>query len=186
MFLALPVALLAAEGVELFTRLPRIIPAQIQKTLIVAVIIVGVLLTSAHQKYSANTALWPTSGAFAHPQEPFVMGDWYRSLEPNTKVFLYSPRDKLTIGYGAWSCEWCNDINLFRREILNKTSEEVHTFLKQNEYEYFVIAPHMDFKHFDDKINETQLLQKYGEFGSSGLFTPTHQQGDIMVAFAVN
>ena len=183
MFLAIPVALIAVEGMEFFTRLPKLIP--FQKYAIVAVLLVGVLLTSAHQKYSANTAQWPTSGAFAHPQEPFAFGEWYRSLEPNTKVFLYSPRDKLTIGYGAWSCEWCDDINLFRKEITNKSASEVHAFLKQNEYDYFVIAPYMDFKHFDDRLNETQLLGKYNEFAGSGLFTPVHQH-ELIIAFAVN
>ena len=44
----------------------------------------------------------------------------------------------------------------------------------------------MDFKHFDDKINESQLIQKYDEFAQGGLFTPVQQSGDIMVVLTVN
>jgi hypothetical protein len=187
MLMSIPLALIAAEGTfSLIKIIPRRIP--FQKAIILILIITGVIFTSAHQKYSANTAIWPTSGAFAQQSTPFLYGQWFDTLPPNTKVFLYSPRDKLTIGYGAWSCYWCDDIRAFRQEILERDSTELHTFLKENNYEYLVINGPMDFKHFEDKYNNTEelLTQRYNEFTASSSFTVVHTQEQSFAVLRVN
>jgi len=187
MFFSIPVALLAAEGLDALLKLPRKIPLQIY--IIGLVVIGGVVLTSAHQKYSANTSIWPTSGAFTNNAEPFEYGAWFKTIEQNSKVFLYSPRDKLAIGYGAYSCVWCKELIEFREDILDKNAKELHDFMKGNDYDYFLVNAQMEYKHFKPRFgeNKTQELlpQRYDEIVSSGLFVPVYQKENMFVVFRV-
>ena len=187
MLLAIPVALIATEGVwflkDFFSRW------KVPKALVVGVIIIGILLTSAYQKYELNTAMWPTSGSFTTPSEPFEYGAWFDTLPPNINVFLYSPRDKLAIGYGAFSCDWCQNVIDFRQDILDHDAEALHSFLKSNNYRYLLINGRMDFKYFTSSFGENQtrtlLPQRYDEILNSGLFVPVHQVDNSFIVFEV-
>ena len=187
MFLSIPVALLAAEGLSALYQLPRKVPLQVY--LIGLVVVGGVVLTSAHQKYSANTAQWPTSGAFTNNAEPFEYGAWFKTIEQNSKVFLYSPRDKLAIGYGAYSCVWCKELIDFREDILNKDAKELHVFMKENDYDYFLVNAQMEYKHFrnpfGENVTQELLPKRYDEIVSSGLFVPVYQKENMFVVFRV-
>ncbi len=188
MLMAIPISLVAAEGFyALLTFFRR---EKVLKLALFVIVIGGLLLTSAQQKYELNTAIWPTSGSFMSAQEPFQYGQWFDSIPDNTPVFLYSPRDKLTIGYGAYSCEWCQEVQDIRASILEQDANDLYTFLKENEYEYFVVNPLMDLKYFNAlfEINGTQTLlqQRYTEFLDSGLFTPVHQAEGSFVVLKVN
>ncbi len=190
MLLAIPISLIAAEGFSLIIKF-----FGKQKALKFGVgllLIIGLLLTSGVAKYELNTAQWPTSGSFTNQNEPYQYGEWFGSIPLNTKVFLYSPRDKLVIGYGAYSCAWCQEVVDFREEILFKDSSELHTFLKAEEYEYLLINPFMDSKYFSHEerfgAEDTQRLlpQRYQDIIESGLFTPVHQVEDNFLIFSVN
>ena len=185
MLLAIPVALLAAEG---FSFLKSFFSkSQLLKGFVIVGVILGLLVTSGYQKSTANTAIWPTSGSFVAPQEAFQYGQWFASLPDNTPVFLYSPRDKLTLGFGAFSCLWCQEVIDVRTGILQKEIPDLHSFLKKNEYQYLVINGRMDAKYLAKTENETTLLQqRYDELLSSGLFTPAHQVEGSFVALKVN
>jgi len=187
MFLSIPAALLAAEGLYVLYQIPKKIP--LQTFIIGALVVFGVVMTSAYPKYSVNTALWPTSGAFTNNAEPFEYGAWFKSIELGSNVFLYSPRDKLAIGYGAFSCVWCADLIEFRKDILHKSAQELHTFMKERDYDYFLVNAQMDYKHFKNPFgeNETQTLlpQRYDEITRSGLFVPVYQKENMFVVFRV-
>ncbi len=190
LYLPIPIALLAAETVYLLAakarklRIPAIAVAGL-----VGVLLLGILLTSAKQKYEFNTSIWPTSGSFASPQEAFEYGAWFETLPDNTKVFMYSPREKLAAGFGAFACTWCEDEVLFRERILEKDAQELHRFLKQKSYQYLVLNPAMDLRYLRQYGgNETeQLLQeKYDEILSSGLFAADNYKENQFVMLKVN
>jgi hypothetical protein len=188
MLLAIPVSLISVEGLTFlksFSKLKSI------RVVIVIIILIGVLMTSAQQKYELNTAVWPTSGSFTGmpAQAGFEYGAWFNTLEPNTKVFLFSPRDKVTIGFGAFSCDWCQEIIDFRRDILSHNAEELYTFLKANGYQFLVISGPMDYRYLNKQYGEETeglINQKYQEILNSGLFTPVHQVENWMLVLAVN
>jgi hypothetical protein len=155
---------------------------------VIFIFFAGILLTSGYQKYEVNTALWPTAGAFSggHPTEPFEYAKWFNSIPKNTKVFLYSPRGKIVIGFDAYSCAWCDDIISFRENILNKNVTELYSFLKMKGYQYMVLG-RMDSKYLAKDEESTELLNKrQGEILSSSLFTPVHHVEGMMVALRVN
>lgn len=185
MLLAIPVALVAAEG--MFEFRDKIKNKVIVAALLV-LILVGVVFTSFIPKYQFNTMPWPTSGSFVNQQEPWEYGAWFGTLPPDTKVFLYSPRDKLTIGYNAFSCIWCAEVVEFRKDILNKDVQQLHTFLKTQRYEYLLINGNMEVKYLLSQYGEeTQSLlqQRYDEIQKSGLFTPAYYKEGVFLVMKV-
>ncbi len=187
MLLAIAVALVATEGfyfVKAFFGKNKIL-----QFVVVSAIIIGIVFTSAQQKYELNTANWPTSGSFMTGQEPFEYGALFDTLPVNAKVFLYSPRDKLVIGFGKFSCDWCQEVISFREDILNKNVQELHSFLKTNGYEYFIINGPMDYKYFKSSFTEEKtkelLPKRYDEIMKSGLFIPLQQIEERIILFKV-
>lgn len=183
MIMAIPTALVAAEG---FYFLGNFKKSTLLKYGVFIIVVIGLISTSGVQKYQLNTAVWPTSGSFTSPSEPFQYAAWFDTIPDNTKVFLYSPRDKLVIGYGKFSCDWCQEVIDFRKSIPEKNAKELYTFLKRNGYEYFIINGPMDFKYFSAtyKVENTEefLHKRYQEFIDSGYFLPAYQaQNSFMV-----
>src|SRR3989338_1060845 len=191
MLLAITTALIAAEGVYSAAALAK--KFKIPALVIFSLLIVGMLFTSGYQKYQLNTAVWPTSGSFSggHPAEPFEYGLWFESIPPNTPVFLYAPRDKVVIGFGGYSCDWCQDLKDFRADILHTDAKQLHSFLKREGYQYVIINPRMDARYlagpFGENETNTLLPQRYNEIINSGsLFTPVYQKDNLFLVFKVN
>ena len=184
MLLAIPIAFIAAEGIF---GLMSLFKNKTAKNLILVILLIGIFMTSATAKYELNTAMWPTSGSFSggDPATPFEYGAWFSTLEPDTNVFLYAPRDKLTIGYGAYSCAWCQDILDFRETILEKDAQQLHSFLQSHKYEYLVLNQAMDVKYIGKDGNVEKLQQRYNEILQSGLFLPTYQKEGIFIVLRV-
>lgn len=191
MLMAIPLSIVAAEGAFFLLRLGK--KFKVPGKLIMLALIVGILLTSAQQKYDANTAIWPTAGAFngAPPQEPFEYGRFFDGIPPNTKVFLYAPRDKITLGFGMFSCLWCQEIYDYRnRDQLYDDANALHAFLKKHGYQYLILNGRMDQKyiraHFGTNNSDILLPQRYQEILNSGLFTPVHQVEGLFVVLKPN
>ncbi|MDO8510532.1 MAG: hypothetical protein Q7S55_00040 [Nanoarchaeota archaeon] len=185
--LAIPVALIAAEGSYVLINTFR--KNKLVQAGLILCIVVGVIATSGLQKYDVNTAIWPTSGSFMNMQEPFLYGELFKQIPLNSKVFLYAPRDKLAIGYGMFSCIWCEEIIEFRKDILHENFDTLYSFLKRNEYEYFLINKNMDYDDLSKKFGEedvkTLLPERYKEFLTSTKLTPIYSD-ETVILFKVN
>ncbi len=188
LLLAIPVALLAAEGTFVLASFCK--RWKVPTVLIMVFIIFGVIATSGYQKYTMNTSIWPTSGTFSSPAEPVEYAAWFNSVPLNTEVFLYSPRDKITIGLGGYSCFWCEEIINFRKEILYKNVSELYAFLNQQNYKYLVINPSMDSKYFKSQFGENKtaelLPRRYEEIQRSPSFTPVFYKENHFLVLKVN
>ena len=183
MLLAIPISLIAADtgiGLAQYFKSTRI------KATFILLLILAIAATSGYQKYTLNTAIWPTSGSFSSPAEAFEYGNWFKTLPPETKVFLYAPRDKVVVGFGKFACAWCDDVLYFRQDILNRNATELYDFLKERQYEYLLINGRMDSKYFAKTFgeNDTAVLlpKRYEEIFGSGLFLPTYQKEGIFIA----
>lgn len=187
MLLAIAVALIAAEGLY---GIKEKMNNKVLGSMMVTIILLGVVVTSFVPKYQLNTSPWPTSGSFTNQQEPWEYAAWFKTIPYNTNIFLYAPRDKLAIGYNAFSCIWCVDLIEFRKDILHEDAVSLHAFLSRNGYEYLVLNPNMDAKYFRGQFgeNETALLlpQRYEEIQNSGLFTPVYYKEGIFLVMKVN
>ncbi len=185
--LAIPVTIVAAEGTYILINTFK--RNKLVQSFLVILIVVGAIATSGVQKYEVNTSIWPTSGSFSNMQEPVQYGELFKQLPLNSKVFLYAPRDKLAIGYGMFSCLWCQEIVDFRKDILHKNHDELYDFLKINNYEYFLINKNMDYKDLSSKFGEEEVQSllpvRYQEFLTSKKLTPIYSDEKV-VLFKVN
>ncbi|MBI2549621.1 hypothetical protein HYV83_00380 [Candidatus Woesearchaeota archaeon] len=185
MILAIPVALIAAEGffsllnaINLF-RLDKA-TATTAKVILIAIVVAGVLFTSAKQKYDVNTACWP-AGAFwsgelvldqesgCVTQSEVITFSWLMSLPTNTRVFTFSSPDQV-IGFDKYSCGWCKPEYDMKKRFYNITPVELHSFMRDNNYDYFIIGG-IDTKTYS--FNST--LAMIDAVASSGLFTVANQ-----------
>ncbi len=188
LLLAIPVALIAAEGT--FMLIGMLKKFKVPALIVLAVVVLGVLMTSGYQKYQLNTSIWPTSGAYSTPTEPVEYANWFSSIPFNTPVFLYAPRDKLVIGLGGNTCAWCEDVIDFRADIIHQDIPTLHSFLKNHGYHYLIANGAMDSRSFKKIFGENEtnelLLKRYDEIQQSGLFKPVYYKKDLFVVFQVN
>jgi hypothetical protein len=192
MVLAVPVALIAAEG--LFAIFDSLKTLKLDKTttlaiklVIVIIIVGGIGFTSTTQKYDVNTACW-NSGAFwtgAYVLEPesgcpalseTVAYKWLWTLPDNTKVFTFFNPDQV-IGFDKYSCGWCQPEQDMKARFYNVTAEELNSFMIDNDYDYFIIGG-LEVRRYG--FNETVALMN--DVGSSGLFNVAYQ-ADTTVVF---
>ena len=193
MILAVPVALIATEGlwsfyallspadwargriaaaiVYPFKRYDRELIAKITpvaKVLILILAITGIAFTSAQQKYEVNTANWPP-GVIWTSFEEIDAYVWLKTLPHDTKVFSFITDDQV-IGFDKFSCGWCEAEATYRQKGFNDSAEETAGWMKDNGYEY-VIFGGMEIR----KYGENQTFQKLQDIGDSGLFRVAHE-----------
>ncbi|MBI2143995.1 hypothetical protein HYU17_02485 [Candidatus Woesearchaeota archaeon] len=192
MIFAIPAALLAAEG--LFAALNAVkalrlgpAAATTAKLAIIALVVAGVLFTSAKQKYDTNTSCWP-SGAFwsgelvlepssnCPVQSELLSYQWLKTLPATTKVFTFYGQDQV-IGFDRQICSWCKPEHSMKKRLGNATATELHTFMKDNNYEYAILG---GIEARSLSLNETVRL--INDMASSGLFTIAHN-GQSAVVF---
>lgn len=151
LLLAIPVALLTPLGLEFAISLGK--KVKIAPIMIILVVIFGILATSGYQKYYQNTqTVWPPGQAWTSMEEVQAY-TWLKTLPVDTKVFMYAMYDVQIIGLDKYSCVWCDDIIEFKKKLLDKDIEELHSWLKLNKYEYVIISG----------ISYTSLQREFGE-----------------------
>jgi hypothetical protein len=164
MIFALPASILSSYGLmSIINVMPK------YKHLIIGLVLIAILLTSAHQKYSVNTATWfPGLG-----WEDFNLQDlgsmagylWInQNLAQNTHIFAFT-QSSFLLGFDMYSCEWCEKDQQFSKKWLSQKPEEINNFLKTNDYPYLIIdyrtAKEFGFNETSLKINELVASAKF-------------------------
>jgi len=147
----------------------------ILKGIFILLIVGGIWMTSGTQKYDHNTNPgWPTAGEYRQygNLEGWL---WIKDQPADTRVF-YACRQKKggavsVMGLGAYSCAWCADEIEFKKDLVNRTPEDIHEFLLQKDYKYLFIDGNCAVKDFDQ--NSTNALAQ--SLGESALFDIAHQ-----------
>ena len=182
MLLAIPVSLLSVVGLDYLLELGRKI--RLRPQVVLLVVLLGILATAGYQKYAVNTALWPPGVKWTSTEE--LQGYiWLKTLPADTKVFDYAPRnDMIIISLDKYSCSWCSEIIEFRENILDKNVYELHSWLKENKYEYLIIGG-MSVKQFGELLGEEKaqeiISNKVQEISDSNKFSIAHQTKGMIV-----
>jgi len=175
MLLAIPIALLAAEGIIALQQLVKGIGGNTAVFVLIAIIIGGIHYTSFQQKYDLNTAQWPPGGFWSSGDELAA----YLWLKDNTEqgahVFGYVINGPI-IGFDKFICFWCEDIKEFRKTAINQSSQNAYTFLKQHDFRYLIIDGQVARKYGTEAANS-----KAQEFAQSGLFQPVFQNNGAII-----
>jgi len=169
MLLAIPVALLCAEGYSL---LMGMLPENLKSSrlLILAIIVIGLWFTAGSQKFSVNTAAWPPGGGFTSPDEVNLYLWIYQNLPKETKVFPFSGnQDNHLLGLDMANCDWCLENREFRKGFLDKTPAQTYSFLKAQGYQYLLLDT-MSIPWYQAVENKSQetVLNKFQEYGQAG------------------
>lgn len=135
-FLAIPVCILGGYG--FFILLDLIKKINFPKILFIIIVIIGLLLTSGYQKYTLNTAIWPNEHFYSFDEvQPYL---WIQNnLPKNTLVTAMCGDASKLIGYDMLDLEWIREIRDFKKDMINKTAEEIYTFLKDHNYKYLTV-----------------------------------------------
>ena len=166
----------------LFLALFKQIP--ILKIFILLLAVVLVFSTSGYQKYNQNAlAQWPPGVSWTS------MGElegylWLNTLPAGTKVFPFYRNDKFVIGFDKYSCSWCDNVASYREDMFNKSFDDLYFFLKEEQYEYFIISG-MSYKYATTLIgeNSTKIFfdDLFASFQNSSRFSMAHQSNGALI-----
>ncbi len=173
MLFAIPASILAAEGLWFLYSLGK--QYGIPKVIIVFIVIIGIIFTSASQKYSVNTAIWPPGLGWQSYEEVQSYSWLKENLPINSKVFAFTD-NFFVIGFDMFSCEWCKGIKEFKEGAFNETPEDLSKWLKNNKYEYVVIDGRTLRKYGEEEVNH-----KLGLMLNSSLFRPVHSSNALIL-----
>ncbi|MBI2653357.1 hypothetical protein HYX02_00960 [Candidatus Woesearchaeota archaeon] len=166
MLFAIPVCILASEGTFNLMSLAKGVGGNIGKYAILLLLIIGIYFTSAQQKIAVNTAVWPPGGFWTSGEE--IAGYlWMKeNLKPNAKVFGFVIEGPV-IGLDKYICSWCEDEREFKKIVMNKTAQDINSFLKSKGYQYMIIDG-----QFARKYGANETNNKLNEISQSNLFKP--------------
>lgn len=183
LLMAIPVAIICAEAVYFLASLIKSVGKnfniKIPISTIILVVLIAVYFTAFPAKYAVNTSFWGPGGSFQAIEEA-IGYSWLSGLPTDTKVFALCPErprnkelpgfeDAKVIGYGAFSCGWCQDVIDYREIAFNQTPEDFHTWLKDNKYEY-VTSDLLCVRDFGPNATGNKLTS----YIQSGLFDITY------------
>jgi len=184
MVLAIPVALLCGESINLASNLASSIASKLAKSgtavnisvlFVLSIIVYGIVVTSFVQKYAVNTAIWPPGGFWASNEE--IQGYlWLKENIPaNSKTFTFS-NSALVIGFDKFICSWCSDIREYQLIGFNQSIDDNHAWLEKEQYKYFIIDG-QSIRKFG--INETN--SKIHFLIGSDKFKPVFSNNGIII-----
>ncbi|MBU0980265.1 MAG: hypothetical protein KJ709_05635 [Nanoarchaeota archaeon] len=162
MVLAIPIALLAAEGLILSVTLARRFYRPLG-ILVLAMLLFGLVMTSGYQKYRVNTDVWPPGGWIgANPE--VLPGLLYikDNLPLNTKVFP-ARMDSFLFGMNMHSCEWCDEVIEFRTGFHDADADSINDFLKEQGYRYLWF----DGSFYRANYGDNETLDKLAQLSES-------------------
>ena len=175
MLLAIPVCILAAEGAFNLMAISKKHIRNIGKYSVLAILLVGIFFTSTQQKIAVNTAAWPP-GAFWTSGDEIAAYVWMKdNLPRNSNVFTFW-NNAPVVGMDMYTCHWCENIKTYMKDGFDQNAEELHGWLRQNNYGYII---------FDGQtaqglgVNETNA--KVYEISQSGLFQPVFQNNGAVI-----
>ncbi|MFN7991902.1 MAG: DUF6541 family protein [Candidatus Micrarchaeia archaeon] len=132
-FLSVPVALLSAYAI---LRIDAMMP---QKNVLLGMMVVAVLLTSADAKIKVQTSQWPAGASFTSNEEIAGYLQMKATLPKGTLVFPLCSDDSKVIGSDMLSEPYVPEYELFKRTAPDRSTEEIYAFLKGRNYSYLTI-----------------------------------------------
>ncbi len=184
LLLAIPAAILAAEGAWLLSHLIRM--PQVLRIGVLLILASSIFLTSGIYKYSINNSSW--YGGPLHVEGELPGFIWLLSLPHDTKVLTFED-DSFMIGFDKFSCAWCPEVIEFKKSAYERTPEEISRFMKRNGYEYLILAS-VETRYNEDGtqtryINET-IARKEMEMANSTYFSIANvYENGVVAAFRI-
>lgn len=177
-FLALPVSILAgsgAAGVLGYAEEKRKGIAGV----LTAVLLFGLLITSAAPKYEVETSMWPPGVGWVS-NEQIAGYVKLKELPANTKVFSFCGEEEHANGMDLFGYAWSGDVKGYKARSISDNVDGNYAFLKNYSYEYAVIDQSCLV------YNQPETIQaKLNALASDQRFA-AHLSGNAFIVFKVN
>jgi hypothetical protein len=160
-FLAIPVAFMCAESINYVKKLEK----KDIKYILLAVILVGLLMTSAYPKYVVETSHWPAGGSWVSYEEINGFVDVANQLPKNTAVFDPCFDEERVIGLDLYAPPMDLDLERFRRALPQKSSDDIYAFAKLKDFDYVIIS--------------AMCIQPLGPDGANALLTEVAENSNF-------
>ncbi|MAF99562.1 MAG: hypothetical protein CMH61_03020 [Nanoarchaeota archaeon] len=183
MLLAIPVSILAGVGiVALNTKMKS-------KHLFTFLIVLLIFFTAGLQKYQFNTSDgWQYGAKWVNANEVNEFVKMRNSLPVNTKIFTFGLQNKVVIAFDMYACVWCEEYREFKKDVIKKDIDEIHSWLKKHDYKYLLISP-MDLRYFVKIYGEKEGLNlmndKLNEMIESPKFNVVYANQPHVILFQV-
>jgi len=137
-FLALPVAMLAGIGTVWILDL---VAARWKSLsgIVMAVIAIGIIWSSAYPKYVVETSAWPPGAGWTSQEQVAGYVNLKEKLPANTKFFSFCGSEDYANGIDKFGYGWDKAVADYKMASINDSLENNYRFLKQYGYEYMVI-----------------------------------------------
>ncbi len=181
-YLAIPVSILAAEGIFLVAKYMR--KYNIRPREVISLLAVGLLITSAYPKFVINTqSAWlPTFRVFSTLEE-IKAYTWVKQQPPNTRIFPLCSNYQKVLGYDGYVAFWNQEQRTYQKESLDQSAEEIHSWLKARDYQYAVIDYSCTINWNESLVNDG--LSKLVNSGSFELIYAQPQDQPQVFVFKV-
>jgi hypothetical protein len=157
LIMAIPVAILSAVGLNFIYAFFGN-KKQLKKIILITFIIL-IIVTAAIPKYKQNTSPnWYSGARWTSGEEIMGFVKLSETIPKNSKVFSYTVDDKYILGFDMQSCFWCNEVIDFRKDLINRTPDDLYTLLKNHNYEYVLISG-MTYRYLGKKYSEEGAQQ---------------------------
>ncbi len=175
---AIPAVMIAAEGVSQIIQLCK--KLKFSHYFVTIPLFVLLLATSAYPKYSVQTAMWPAH-AYGSVEE-MMSYEWVRNSIPQNSYVIplcndNDWSDRKIIGLDMMVEFWDLDLRDFRRGWVNKSTDEIHTRLKEKGYEFTTIDSSCVTQGYDPE----EVQKKAEEMIGTGKFQLIHQNTGLLV-----
>ncbi len=169
LLLAIPVAIIAAEGafflVSLLKAVASINAIPFIKWLVIGLLCVGIFFTGGNFKWQINQApVWYTA---LHPQLELPGYLYLTKLPAGTKV-LTNIDESFIIGFDKYSCAWCPEVIDFKNGLFSRSPDEIAKFMKANGYTHFLFNSLQPVPQ--GLVQNITIVQKEAEIANSSLF----------------
>lgn len=146
------------------------------RVMLVALVLVGVAVTSGVTKYKINTAVWYPS-YMASPEEMVGYFNFSQQFPKHQRIFS-ACRDTVykLAAYDQDECIWCKQDISMRERFINETPENIHSFLKKENYKYILF----DLSCFS-VYNDWEMRVVIENLGVSNLFEQVKSFDAILI-----
>jgi hypothetical protein len=160
---AIPLVILCAEGFFALGKLSE--RFKLHRFFVYAIILLGVLITSAYPKYVVETSYWPPGVSWGSMDEVQEYVTTLRPLPYDTKVFPICSKDSKILAFDKFSEPWDVEYARFKQDAFNKTAKQLSSWLRIRGYEYLLLDSYCARDHGLNQTND-----KLVEIGNSTYF----------------
>lgn len=146
-------------------------------------LLIGILFTSGLQKYSVNTAIWPTMMSQTSMEEVAGYSNIKEIIPKGSRIYSFSGFNHILIAFDMDVCEWCEEEMQFGVDILEYSAEDIYKWLKEHDYEYLVISGNSinghEWRYGED--TRKMIQEKLYEIQEIKTFQPVFQNEGMVI-----